>query len=199
VGDFFRRFVVSPNIEQIGVDPSTPVGDVFPRKAAEEALAEAEKEAKINHDRAPIESRLSCEQAKKDAEAKVGEIAWNMLLAWKRKRKLYPQLLEALRSLEGVEYADLPAGQKRLLDESELEQMLFADIEASFKDTPKARLSEMPGDQAYKLFIPLAVKWSFIVDLEWLAGKLDQWLKQQGAPEVVSAAWMRKTSRKHQK
>jgi hypothetical protein len=113
VGDFFRQRTIITNanfLEQMGIDPSTPFGDVFPRKAIEQALEEAEiKDSKINRgrDRALIQARLDCEQAKKDMEAEASDITWKMLLAWKSKQ----QVLALLPDVE--DHGDTPADKQQ--------------------------------------------------------------------------------------
>ena len=62
--------------------------------------------------------------------------------------------------------------------------MVFADIEAAFKNTKHVELSAIPEKE---LLISLAMKWSLIVDLEWLAVKLDQRCKQNRDPPPSAA------------
>jgi hypothetical protein len=111
------------------------------------------------------------------------------------------EVREFLESVKDLEYEDLTAGEKRLAgicrrkynawvlseavrhkDMSTLEQILIADFKAAFEGAAEAGIE--PGDEREaRLFAPLAVKWSKLVDQEWFEAKLNQWIDQNPRQE----------------
>lgn len=72
-----------------------------------------------------------------------------------------------------------------------LKRMLFADIEAAFK-----KASEIPQNQADRVFIPLVMKWSHTVDFKWFADILDRWLKQPSETREVETKVLNSTQKR---